>query len=137
MSCYEQTLLYASQNGHLEIVQALLKQDLNINCSNIYGWTPLHEAVFNEKFEIVKILVENDAEINCENEHMGTPLHFASRKGFLEIVKYLVEKGAKIDAQNINKTCPIHFAVINETCGYEMTEFFIKKGTVWKFQNFT
>ena len=58
-------LIYASNNGHLEIVRLLLEKGANINVTNQYGYTSLMRASKNGYLETVKLLLKNGAYIGC------------------------------------------------------------------------
>ena len=57
-------LLEAVDNGHLEIVQELIKADAYIDITNKEGNSPLICAVKIDCLDIVKVLIDNEAEIN-------------------------------------------------------------------------
>lgn len=91
----------ASEKGHVEIVRELLATtDINVNHTNICGWTPLIEAIIlndgGEKQQtIIKLLIEHGADVQMVDKYGVTPLELARRKGYTEIENILVEAGAK------------------------------------------
>jgi len=79
----------ASEKGFVEVVRELVtKTDINVNHTNICGWTPLIE-------EIVRLLVGHGADTQLVDQYGVTPLAIAREKGFPAIEKILLEAGAK------------------------------------------
>ncbi|WP_289141054.1 ankyrin repeat domain-containing protein [uncultured Brevibacillus sp.] len=91
----------ASEKGHVEIVHELLTTtEINVNHTNICGWTPLIEAIIlNDGGErqqtIIKLLIEHGANVHMVDKYGVTPLELARRKGYTEIEQILLEAGAK------------------------------------------
>ena len=54
-------LLNASEYNNIEIVKLLLKNNVDINCTNIYGNTSLIFATIKGHYIMVKLLLENNA----------------------------------------------------------------------------
>ena len=60
--CRGQTALcVAAENGHEEIVQALLTNGANVEDRNMFGWTVLTIAIVHRHQEVVRILLANGA----------------------------------------------------------------------------
>ena len=105
----------ASINGHIEIVEFLLKIGVDVNLpDHPNGFTPLHYAAIHGKDEIVEFLLKNDAEPNLQNVTGDTALHLASRKDDVEIVIKLLEMGAQVNTVNKVGSTPLHIA-----CAYQ------------------
>ena len=81
---YKTPLHYVTENGHLEIVEFLLKADAN---------APLEGDEF-----------EYDEEEPRKTELEFQPIHIATQRGYFEIVKLLIEKGSDIDNSVTSKT---------------------------------
>ncbi len=84
-------LIWASKNGHLDIVKYLISAGANIHAYNDYA---LRMASLNGHLEVVKYLVElkpDGANIHASDDYA---LRLASRYGQIEVVNYLVGKGA-------------------------------------------
>ena len=91
----ETALIYASQNGHLEIVQCLIENGVNVNANKRTSncrWTALIYVSNQGFFEIVKILVKNGADVNIRDENLRTALFWAKND---EIREFLRNAGAK------------------------------------------
>lgn len=87
----------ASEKGHLEVVRYLTEQtDINLNHTNLCGWTPLLEAILLRdggpvQQEIVRLLLVNGADPTMVDELGVSPLAHAERLGFDEIAATLRE----------------------------------------------
>src|SRR3990167_2447934 len=88
-------LWVAAENGHLEVVEVLIKCGANIDqvCN---GGTPLFIAAQTGYGDVVKVLI--DAKANIDQICNGyTPLYVAAQNGHLEVVKVLIDGKANID----------------------------------------
>ena len=91
----------ASEKGHVEIVRELLTTtEINVNHTNICGWTPLIEAIIlgdggERQQTIIKLLIEHGANVHMVDKYGVPPIELARRKGYTEIEQILVEAGAK------------------------------------------
>ena len=114
-------LFEASQNGHAEVVQLLIRYgaDVNKDCeievqdenrllghnegatSSFHYVTPLHIAVMHKQLETAKILIENGAEVNVDVGYRSgfTPLFSAVNEKLFEIAKLLIQNGAEINSE--------------------------------------
>lgn len=97
-------LIYASKYNYIQIVELLLKSDININSKDKYGWTPLmYAATFGRK-EIVNLLIEKGADINIQNDIGWTALSYALNNDHEEIIKLLnVKNIRKVKLEKIIK----------------------------------
>ncbi len=90
----------AAEKGHLELTRYLASlPDMNVNYTNICGWTPLLEAIILRdggpvQQEIVQILLDADADPNMVDQWGVTPLAHAEKLGFPEIAELLKNAGA-------------------------------------------
>ena len=94
------TLMWASDRGYLEIVQALLgREGTDVNKSDSDGDTALHGAAREGHIEVARALLQAGANARKINEEGRTPLHLASGEGHIEIVRALLEAGAGADVR--------------------------------------
>ncbi|XP_065085363.1 uncharacterized protein LOC135707469 isoform X2 [Ochlerotatus camptorhynchus] len=103
----------AVENGHVSVVQLLLKCKVDPNNRRYYGETPLHIAALNGHASVVKLLVENNADLNELDEDGRTALHYASRKGNVETVQLLIDRGMNTSSRSIHDVTPLHIAAEN------------------------
>ena len=87
-------LHHACNRNHADMVNELLKLNVNINVSNDNNETPLHLAVYNGSMLIVEQLLDRGANINCVNIYNETPLLYASRRSKPALIRLLLERGA-------------------------------------------
>ncbi len=85
-------------------------QGADVNATNAFGWTPLHEAVVRDFLEGVKVLVGQGASLTATNNGW-TALHRAAWSGRLEAVQYLVGQGASRTATTNDGKTPRALAV--------------------------
>ncbi|KAJ6579735.1 ankyrin repeat-containing domain protein [Mycena vulgaris] len=90
-------LTFASDSGHTDIVDLLLRNQADPNIpSYIYGCA-LGAASSNGHIEVVRLLVKSGANANLPGGKWGTPLAAASVGGHIEILRLLLESGADIN----------------------------------------
>uniref|UniRef100_A0A674BS91 Kinase D interacting substrate 220 n=1 Tax=Salmo trutta TaxID=8032 RepID=A0A674BS91_SALTR len=88
------SLMVASEQGSIEIVQELIRRGANVNLDDVDCWTALISAAKEGHVEVVKELLANNASL--EHRDMGgwSALMWASYKGRVEVTQLLLEKGA-------------------------------------------
>ena len=104
---------YACMNGHLEIVEGLLKHDFDVNSRCNLKNTALHYAVLSNETAIVKILLENGALPDLSNKNSFTPLHLASINGNNQVVKELLNYKIDVNFETKDGKNALDFAAIN------------------------
>lgn len=88
----------AAENGHTEIVRALLSHGALIDPVDDDGITPLWSAVHDGYHEIVQLLIDAGADTEASSKVSGRrPLHQASHNGRLEIARILINAGAMVN----------------------------------------
>ena len=105
-------LANASMQGHIQIVQFLVRKGVDIDPYFIAGGTPLDWACREGHFSVVEFLVDNGADANA-GEGISRPLSNACIHGQVAIALYLLEKGASWDEETFQKTVKEgHLAVV-------------------------
>eukprot|EP01084_Bolivina_argentea_P149007 260390_1 len=112
-----------TEYGHTDIVEMLIshsnrmkqnKMDhgiLDIDKSDIKGFTALYVASQNNHTFIVKLLLQNGADPNSASFAGVSPLYIAAFHGHLELVKVLLSyPDTDIDYQNSNGITPLYMA---------------------------
>jgi len=92
--------MYASQNGDLEVLRALIAAKANVNAMTEHGITALKLASQNGNLEVVSALLADKAEVN---EYWllrfvqggNTALELASQNGHQDVVQLLKSAGAR------------------------------------------
>ena len=87
-------LMWASEEGHLDVVQALLTKGADVNAKTFEnGMTPLMWASEEGHLDVVQVLITKGADVNAkEIEGGGTALGLAKDA---DIKALLVRAGAK------------------------------------------
>jgi len=125
----QNSLYYASGEGHIEIVEYLLETDEEmINEADCQGWTALLQACKHKRLEVVKLLCEKGANIRATTLEGGyTALHTASRYGNLECVKYLIARDKTLLEQKTSiSESVLHLAAMNDDI--EIIQYFVESG---------
>ena len=130
------SLLRFVESGNLNGVKRIIERNYNeINKTDSYGSTVLHEACQLGQDHIVKYLLERGATIDARDCYGRTPLHFATNNGKLEIVKLLLDRGATIDAKDKDGQTPLHWASNNGKL--EIVKLLLERGaTIDAIANF-
>lgn len=111
-------LVIASEKGHLEIVNTLLNNGVNVNVQTSCG-TPLGQAAWQGNLDVVIRLIEAGADVNyavniLENK---TPLILAIQEEHFDVIKVLIEAGADVN-QGITQTNEFPL-IVAAAMGYE------------------
>ena len=136
-------LLYASANGHKDIVQILVLNNANVNAKangnyrdliattridhndaggvrffDIHktekGRTALILAADKGYKEIVDILLENNADVNAKDNNGWTALILAAENGHKDIVIILLQNNANVNARSDSDVTALLAAVKND-----------------------
>ena len=108
------TLLHvASEHGHIEIVNTLIKAGALVDEQDKFGDTPLFLASHNGHKEIVKRLIDAKADVNGKNRVGDILLFFAAGYGHTEVVEMLGRGGAKINEQSKGGITALHLACLD------------------------
>ena len=111
-------LWMAAQNGHVEVVKALVKFKmlhapegqvevalnhvaLKIRC------TALYIAAQNGHLEMVKVLLDAGAAVNLSTIKGCTPLWIAAQNGHVEVVKVLLNASAAVNLSDDDESTPL------------------------------
>jgi ankyrin repeat protein len=113
------------RNGNIKTVKRLLFVGADVNVKGeLFGSTPLHNAVIGGHTEIVELLIIEGARVNAKMDEDGsTPLHCPKSK---EIAELLIDNGADVNAQDSIKSTPLHYAALNGEM--EIVELLLTKG---------
>lgn len=120
-------LMYASQEGHIEIVKLLLSSGAKLEERPYYtGITALIGSVINNQLDIADILIQNGANINAKAKDSVSSLLYAAGYGYVLMTDMLIFYGADINAKDTDGNNAIIIAAIN---GYrEIVDSLIRKG---------
>lgn len=110
---YTERLIDACRNGHLEGVNnILLVNEVDINATSDFEWTPLLAATEGWHLDIVNCLLQvAGIDVNSANGNGWTPLHEAIFHGQLRIVNRLFRvSGIDVNAKTNSGKTPLHMA---------------------------
>ncbi|XP_050316125.1 ankyrin repeat domain-containing protein 49-like [Anthonomus grandis grandis] len=107
----EYKILEASENGDLETIKELLRQDPNlVHTTDKDNYTPLHRACYANNLEVVKYLVSNGANLSAKTEMQWEPLHSCCQWGNFKCAAVLIQHGANVNAVSEGGQTPLHIA---------------------------
>ncbi|KAJ4294216.1 actin- protein 3 [Kalmusia sp. IMI 367209] len=92
-------LLTAACNGHLEVVNLLLKHGASIAAETHAGDTALDLAILKGHLDVVQALLHAGADVSTHEGEGWTPLYKAALHGQDDIAKLLLEKGAEVNVR--------------------------------------
>ncbi|XP_047921431.1 POTE ankyrin domain family member B-like isoform X2 [Anser cygnoides] len=116
----------ACANGHVDVVQFLLRKKCKLNPRDNLKNTPLMKAVACKQENCVAVLLEHGADPNITDHDGNTALHLAVQTANVFVAEILLQYNAQIDALNELGYTPLALAVSHRCKG--MAEFFLKKG---------
>ena len=91
-------LMLAAQNGHMQIVELLLKRGADINLQNSGGLAALNAAAYHGRERMVDVLLQHGAELNPQDAAWPV-LEAAAQGGKERVVDLLLRRGAEINLQ--------------------------------------
>lgn len=100
----------AASNGHLAIVQFLMKKNFNVDASNKKNETALHLAIFNAHDNIFECLIHHNANLTVLDNEGDSLLAWAAFKGHLNMADKLIKLHAKTNTKNKFGNTPLHLA---------------------------
>jgi hypothetical protein len=97
---------WASKEGNIQLMQALLEEGADINGQYQKTLTPLHWAAANGKTKAVLFLLKRGANSNARDGYLCTPLHWAAFFGQEDSLSLLLENGANSEIRNKDNSSP-------------------------------
>ncbi len=95
-----QKLITYTASNNMEKVEKLLKQNCDINVTDRFGDTALHEAARLDYTESANLLLTYGANINLQNNRGNTPLHYAVTLNSKKSIELLLAKGSDPTIKN-------------------------------------
>lgn len=101
-SYFERSLKFAARNGDRDTVLSILEKgnDIDINCTDWNGKTPLLLAVDCKHQSTARLLAKHGARQDIADEDGRLPLQVAAEYGFESVVKDLVQAGTDGNMKN-------------------------------------
>ena len=115
-------LMIASYYGYADLVNALIKNNADVNMKNKRNYTALLYAtdiwarqgigIYDSNYNIVELLVMAKSDVNAANNYGWTPLFFAADNSNSDVVAFLVDNGANINL--ISDECVTPLLIAND-----------------------
>lgn len=83
-------LWFASEKGHLDVVQYLVRSGADVNKANSFGAAPISTALDQQYFSVAAFLLDNNAQPMVDNKGVNF-LHLAALNGDEDLVRRLAE----------------------------------------------
>ncbi|KAF7240969.1 Histone-lysine N-methyltransferase EHMT1, partial [Varanus komodoensis] len=118
----------AAKKGHYDVVQYLLSNEqVDVNCQDDGGWTPMIWATEYKHVELVKLLLAKGSDINIRDNEENICLHWAAFSGCVDIADILLAAKCDLHAVNIHGDSPLHIAARENR--YECVVLFLSRGS--------
>jgi len=85
-------IVVAAHNGHVEIVQLLLKSGVHPDISDREKCTALYMACLRGHTDVISELLSSGADVNTQTNEGATGLAIASQMGYRDIVVLLLDQ---------------------------------------------
>ncbi|XP_076660567.1 ankyrin repeat domain containing protein 6 diego isoform X2 [Halictus rubicundus] len=104
-------LLLAAGAGHVDVCEALLLREIDVNAADNTGVTPLQKAASEGHLEVVELLLKYNANVARQDTVYGdTPLHTSARYGHAGVTRILISALCRVSDQNKNGDTALHIA---------------------------
>jgi ankyrin repeat protein len=104
-------LMWAAEQGHFEVVDALTETNTDVNMCDMYGYTALLIAAKNKRWDVAKLLSQRNADVMICDWSRNNVLHLAAESGHTEFVAYLLDTmQMDVECYNIHKQTPLWLA---------------------------
>ena len=100
-------LIEAVRAHDTETVEALLKQQVDVNAPQPDGATALHWAAYEDDLGLARLLTDAGAVVDAVNDYGVTPLSLACDNGAAGMVTLLLEAGADPDVARTTGETPL------------------------------
>ncbi|RYP77860.1 hypothetical protein DL771_000957 [Monosporascus sp. 5C6A] len=133
-------LLWASENGHTEMVKLLLDNGIDVAAANNGKRIPLIAAADKGHADVVRLLLATSGtDVNVKDSESGrTPLSWAVERGHETVVQLLLEKGASITVEDRDTCTALLYAA---GMGHNIVELLLGNGaamnnddTAWRLR---
>ncbi|XP_049691669.2 E3 ubiquitin-protein ligase MIB1 isoform X1 [Helicoverpa armigera] len=101
----------AAQNGHVEVIRALVEAGADVDAEDRDGDRAAHHAAFGDEPAALRALAGAGADLSARNRRRQTPLHIAVNKGHLGVVRTLLQLAVHPSLQDSEGDTPLHDAI--------------------------
>lgn len=103
-------LRHASHAGNLEVAEALLQANADLDTTDELGDTPIKSALARYDIRMMKLLIEANADQNRTDESVNMALHAATDRNDYDMVDFLLAMNADVNAPGFLGRTPLHVA---------------------------
>lgn len=107
----KRTLAEEAESGDEVSVGSWIKDGVDPDELDTYGYTPLLNAAALGRLNAVSELIKSGADVNKPGPYGFTALHAAAQNGHRECVAELIKNGANVNVQNDDMDTPMHLAL--------------------------
>ena len=118
-------LMLASQNGHYQVVELLLKKHAHVNHQTQDGVTALMLASQNGHYQVVELLLKEHADVNHHRQDGITALMSASQNGHYQVVELLIKEHTDVNHQMQDGVTALMLA--SQNGHYQVVELLLKQ----------
>ena len=111
ISVFANDLFSAVKNRDAVAISKLIKAGHTVNCKNVYGKTPLHEAIEDNFTEGAILLIVSDFNTRIRDRYDRTVFHAAALKGNLEVLTHLIPFIHNLNIEDSHGNTALHIAV--------------------------
>jgi ankyrin repeat protein len=128
-------LHHAAMNGHVAVVELLLRYNFFVSDADSDGYTPLHHASIHGHTGVIDLLINTTPNIIHQKQEGGTALHFAAANGHRDGLELLLNRGlqSKINDTDDNDRSPLLRAI--HIGNLEVVRLLIDRGAYTNNQN--
>jgi flagellar motor protein MotB len=105
------TIHDAVRINDLELVKYFVKEGIDINSKDKFGYTPLHLAARFNHLKIAQFLIDNKANVNTQDKYLDSPLLDSTRNGYSKMSELLICSGADRSIADKYKLTPYKYAL--------------------------
>ena len=109
----DSAFVWASQFGHVDVVERLLREGAHVNAKDSRGDTALIWASYYGHADVVERLLREGAHVNAKDSDGYTALIWASYYGYVDVVERLLREGAHVNAKTSDKNTALLWASYN------------------------
>lgn len=111
--CKKRTFLYYAKSK--EAVKLLLRNGIDINSVDKYGYTALYMAIRKDNMMIAETLLDEGAGVNLQDNKGHSVIHMAFKKKNIPLVKTLLDADADVNLKDKHGRSYLHYAKDNYT----------------------
>lgn len=115
-------LIDAIYQGSVETVRQLLRGNVDIECADSEGGTPLMYAAANCNEVVVNLLLKKGANVEARDKNGMSPLICAAISGNKDIVSALLENGAKVQKAPNGRSATFYAKMYNRRAVYYLLQ---------------